>query len=88
MTPATGAPSKSFRSLDEGGEFHRRRGQLNRSGRHAAQVAEAMHRHYNLGITTLLLKGFDPLGDDVDFGKRFLPLVREGAAWRDASSAR
>jgi len=48
-----------------------------------AQVAEAMLRYYDLGITTLLLKGFDPLADAVDFGERLLPLVRAGAARRD-----
>ena len=52
------------------------------------QVAEAMLRYYDLGITTLLLKGFDPLADAVDYGKRLLPLVREGAARRDAHSER
>jgi alkanesulfonate monooxygenase len=50
------------------------------------QVAEAMLRYYDLGITTLLLKGFDPLVDAIDFGERLLPLVREGAARRDASA--
>lgn len=49
------------------------------------QVAEAMLRYYDLGITTLLLKGFDPLADAIDFGQRLLPLVREGAARRDAT---
>ncbi len=49
------------------------------------QVAEAMLRYYDLGITTLLLKGFDPLADAVDFGERLLPLLRKGAAERDAS---
>jgi alkanesulfonate monooxygenase len=47
------------------------------------QVAEAMLRYYDLGITTLLLKGFDPLADAIDFGKRLLPMLREGAARRD-----
>jgi alkanesulfonate monooxygenase len=50
------------------------------------QVAEAMLRYYDLGITTLLLKGFDPLADTVDFGKRLVPLLREGAAQRDAAA--
>jgi alkanesulfonate monooxygenase len=50
------------------------------------QVAEAMLRYYDIGITTLLLKGFDPLADAIDFGKRLLPLVREGAAKRDAAA--
>jgi alkanesulfonate monooxygenase len=49
------------------------------------QVAEAMLRYYDIGITTLLLKGFDPLADAIDFGKRLLPLLRDGAAARDAS---
>jgi alkanesulfonate monooxygenase len=43
------------------------------------QVAEAMLRYCDLGISTLLLKGFDPVPDAVDFGKELLPLVREGA---------
>jgi alkanesulfonate monooxygenase len=52
----------------------------------AEQVSEAMLRYYDLGITTLLLKGFDPLADAIDFGKRLVPLVREGAQRRDASA--
>ncbi len=51
------------------------------------QVAEAMLRYYDLGITTLLLKGFDPLADAIDFGKRLVPLLREGAASRDNAAA-
>jgi alkanesulfonate monooxygenase len=46
------------------------------------QVAEAMLRYCDLGISTLLLKGFDPVPDAVDFGKELLPLVREGATRR------
>ncbi len=49
------------------------------------QVAEAMLRYYDLGISTLLLKGFDPLVDAIDFGERLLPLVRQGAELRDAA---
>jgi alkanesulfonate monooxygenase len=48
------------------------------------QVAEAMLRYYDLGITTLLLKGFDPLADVIDFGKELLPRVRQGVSARDA----
>jgi alkanesulfonate monooxygenase len=49
------------------------------------QVAEAMLRYYDLGITALLLKGFDPLADAIDFGERLLPLIREGVAERDGA---
>jgi alkanesulfonate monooxygenase len=52
------------------------------------QVAEAMLRYYDLGITTLLLKGFDPLPDAVEFGEKLLPLVREGAEKRDTAGVR
>jgi alkanesulfonate monooxygenase len=52
------------------------------------QVAEALLRYYDLGITTLLLKGFDPLADAVIFGDRLIPLIREGAARRDSVGAR
>lgn len=51
------------------------------------QVAEAMLGYYDLGITTLLLKGFDPLADAVDFGERLVPLVRAGAARRDEAGS-
>jgi alkanesulfonate monooxygenase len=51
------------------------------------QVAEAMLRYYDLGISTLLLKGFDPLADAIDFGHRLVPLLREGATSRDAVAA-
>jgi alkanesulfonate monooxygenase len=51
------------------------------------QVAEAMLRYYDLGITTLLLKGFDPLADTIDFGQRLVPLIRDGVALRDAKLA-
>ena len=53
----------------------------------AEQVADAMLRYYEMGIGTLLLKGFDPLEDAIDYGKRLLPLVREGAAKLDAKNS-
>lgn len=52
------------------------------------QVAEAMLRYYDLGITTLLLKGFDPLADVIEFGERLVPLLRDGAARRDSVGVR
>jgi alkanesulfonate monooxygenase len=51
------------------------------------QVAEAMLRYCDLGITTLLLKGFDPLADVIEFGKELVPLVRQGVSARDALGA-
>jgi alkanesulfonate monooxygenase len=50
----------------------------------AEQVAEAMLRYYDLGVSTLLLRGFDPLADATTFGRELLPLLHEGATKRDA----
>ena len=41
-----------------------------------AQVAEAMCDYYDLGITTFLIRGFDPLADNIGYGRDLLPLVR------------
>lgn len=49
------------------------------------QVVRAMMRYYDLGITTFILKGFDPLADAVDYGKRLLPLLRDAVAERDGA---
>lgn len=46
------------------------------------QVAEAMLAYHDLGFTAFILKGFDPLGDAVEYGKELLPLVRQGASNR------
>jgi alkanesulfonate monooxygenase len=41
------------------------------------QVAEAMLDYYDLGITTFLIRGFDPYEDAVDYGRNLIPRVRE-----------
>jgi alkanesulfonate monooxygenase len=41
-----------------------------------AQVAEAMCDYYDLGISTFLIRGFDPLADNIAYGRDLLPLVR------------
>ncbi len=48
-----------------------------------AQVAEALLKYYDLGVTKFLIRGFDPLGDVVDWGQELVPLLREGARLRD-----
>ena len=47
------------------------------------QVAEALLDYYDLGITTFLIRGFDPLEDAIDYGKKLIPLTRELVARRD-----
>jgi len=47
------------------------------------QVAEALLDYYDLGITTFLIRGFDPLDDAIDYGKKLIPLTRELVARRE-----
>jgi len=54
----------------------------------AEQVADALLDYYDLGVTTFLIRGFDPLDDAVAYGRDLLPLVREFVARRDAEPAR
>jgi len=51
-------------------------------------VAAAILDYYDLGITTILIRGFDPLNDAVQYGQELLPLVRAGAVERDRAVAR
>jgi alkanesulfonate monooxygenase len=53
-----------------------------------AQVAESLLRYYDLGVTSLLIRGFDPYEDAIEYGEKLLPLVRQGAAERDARGVR
>jgi len=43
------------------------------------QVAEALLRYYRLGVTSFLLRGFEPLTDVQEFGRELIPRVRAGA---------
>jgi alkanesulfonate monooxygenase len=47
------------------------------------QVAEALLRYYDLGADRLLIRGFDPYEDAVEYGEKLIPLVREGVAKRE-----
>jgi alkanesulfonate monooxygenase len=49
-----------------------------------AQVAESMLAYYDLGVTTFLIRGFDPLEDATDYGRELIPLVRRAIAEREA----
>lgn len=54
------------------------------------QVADALLDYYDLGITTFLIRGFDPLDDAIDYGRELIPLTRRlvaGRAARVASAA-
>ena len=44
----------------------------------AEQVADALLKYINLGISTVLIRGFDPLDDAIDYGRELIPRLREG----------
>jgi alkanesulfonate monooxygenase len=48
----------------------------------AEQVADALVRYWEIGVTTFLIRGFDPLADAIVYGRDLLPLVRERIARR------
>jgi alkanesulfonate monooxygenase len=48
------------------------------------QVAEALCDYYDLGVTTFLIRGFDPLADNIEYGRALLPLTRKLIAEREA----
>lgn len=47
-------------------------------------VAQALLDYYDLGVDILSARGYDLLGDAIDFGRYVIPLVREEVAKRDA----
>jgi len=50
------------------------------------QVAEALLDYYDLGVTTFLIRGFDPLEDAIDYGRELIPRTRELVAQRLAQA--
>lgn len=48
------------------------------------QVARALAKYVDLGVGTLLIRGFDPLEDAVDYGRELIPRIRALVAEREA----
>ncbi len=51
------------------------------------QVAESLLAYHDLGISSFLIRGFEPLQDALDYGRELIPLVREEVARRQAPTA-
>lgn len=51
------------------------------------QVADLLLAYHALGVSTFLIRGFDPLDDATDYGRQLLPLVRASAARAQSSAA-
>ena len=47
-------------------------------------VANAMLAYYDIGATSLLIRGYDPLPDAIEYGEELIPRVRALVAERDA----
>ncbi|AQZ61991.1 Alkanesulfonate monooxygenase [[Actinomadura] parvosata subsp. kistnae] len=50
-------------------------------------VAKALLDYYDLGVDIISARGYDLLGDAVDFGRHVIPIVREEVARRDREGA-
>src|SRR5215472_12455947 len=50
-------------------------------------VAKAMLEYYKLGATSLLIRGYDPRPDAIQYGEELIPLVRELVAAHDAANS-
>lgn len=51
------------------------------------QVADALLDYYDLGIRNILIRGFDPLNDAIDYGRELIPLIRAKVAERDLQNS-
>jgi len=50
----------------------------------AEQVAEAIAKYYDMGVRGVLIRGFDPFNDAIEYGNELIPQIREKVAARDA----
>jgi alkanesulfonate monooxygenase len=46
-------------------------------------VAESLLRYYDAGVTTLLIRGFEPFEDAIEYGRELIPMVRAEVAKRE-----
>jgi alkanesulfonate monooxygenase len=42
-------------------------------------VADAIPANYRLGVSSFLIRGFDPVADTTDFGRELIPRIKAGA---------
>ena len=49
------------------------------------QVADALLDYHEAGVTTFLIRGFDPLDDAIDYGRSLIPLTRDLVRRRSAA---
>jgi alkanesulfonate monooxygenase len=47
------------------------------------QVAESIADYYEAGVSTILIRGFEPLPDSIEYGKELIPAIRAEVAKRE-----
>lgn len=52
------------------------------------QVRDALVKYWEIGVTTFLIRGFDPIQDALQYGRELIPLVRAAIAEREAQDQR
>jgi alkanesulfonate monooxygenase len=52
----------------------------------AEQVANAVLEYYRLGVSSFLMRGFDPVADTTEFGRELIPRIKAGALELDGAS--
>jgi alkanesulfonate monooxygenase len=50
-------------------------------------VAEAILGYYRLGVSSFLIRGFDPVADTTEFGRELIPRIKAGAIEIDKRAA-
>jgi alkanesulfonate monooxygenase len=50
-------------------------------------VAQALLDYVDIGVTTILIRGYDPVDDAVDYGRHLIPLVKQELANRSRTAA-
>ncbi|MGH3411111.1 MAG: LLM class flavin-dependent oxidoreductase, partial [Streptosporangiaceae bacterium] len=88
----TGGGRVAIRHITGGDELDQQRdGDFADHDRRYARTAEFMSRalldYVDIGVTTILIRGYDPYDDAIDYGRHLLPLVREEVARRERAVA-
>jgi len=52
------------------------------------QIVEALLDYYDIGVTTFLNRGYEPIYDAVDYGRYIIPAVREEVRRREEAAAK
>ena len=49
-------------------------------------IEEAIARYYDIGVRGVLIRGFDPYNDAIEFGRELIPCIRQRIAGREKAA--